>query len=61
MDTDRDGYVDSQEMEEGLASLFSSGQTRAKVAIRVAPDILFAKMDADQNGSLYMDDVQMFV
>ena len=47
MDTDRDGYVDQQEMEEGLSSLFASGQARAKVAIRVAPDILFAKMDAD--------------
>ena len=47
MDTDRDGYVDQQEMEEGLANLFAPGQARAKTSIRVAPDILFAKMDSE--------------
>ena len=58
MDTDKDGYVDQQEMLTGLKNLFAGqGQRRAKVSIRVAPDILFAKMDSDQNGKLYMDDV----
>ena len=57
MDTDRDGYVDQQEMLTGLKNLFAPGPRRAKVAIKVAPDILFAKMDSDQNGKLYMDDV----
>ena len=63
MDVDKDGFVDQDELSAGLKNLFASGgQRRNKAAgIRVAPDILFAKMDSDQNGKLYMDDVQMFV
>ena len=61
MDEDRDGYVDQDELMAGLKSLFGPGGKRGKVAIRVAPDVLFSKMDSDQNGKLYMDDMQMFV
>ena len=62
MDADRDGYVDQDELMTGLKHLFASNTHRpTKVAIRVAPDILFAKMDSDQNGKLYLDDVQMFI
>ena len=48
MDEDKDSYVDQDELMTGLKHLFASNKNKpSKVAIRVAPDILFAKMDAD--------------
>ena len=65
MDGDRDGFVDEEELVSGIRSMFAS-QDRgvsagAGVAQHIAADQIFAIMDADQQGRLYVSDVESFV
>ena len=65
MDGDRDGFVDEEELVSGIRSMFASQDRGVSagtgVAQHIAADQIFAIMDADQQGRLYVSDVESFV
>ena len=65
MDTDRDGFVDEEELVSGIRHMFqpderlgASGSSGNEV---VPPAALFARMDCDQQERLYVSDIESFV
>ena len=64
MDTDRDGFVDEEELVSGIRQMFSNKSNLRAGAIapeKLAPAALFARMDADGQKRLYVSDVESFV
>ena len=61
MDVDRDGLVDEEELVSGIRSMFAPGAAGIPTGSRVSAEILFAKMDADQDERLYINEVESFV
>lgn len=61
MDVDRDGLVDEEELVSGIRSMFAPGVAGIPTGSRVSAEILFAKMDADQDERLYINEVESFV
>lgn len=62
MDVDRDGYVDEEELVSGIRQMFSGQVTNTRGAVsHLSPELLFGKMDADQNERLYISEIESFV
>ena len=72
MDEDRDGWVDIDEFERGLKNLFpiarmesldpseEIGTPARRAGQKVSPKILFAKIDLEASGKVYLSDVEAF-
>ena len=65
MDGDRDGLVDEEELVSGIRSMFSPANNARAGGIpgvsHVSVEILFAKMDSEQDERLYISEVESFV
>lgn len=57
MDTDKDGFVDSLELGLGLTKMFPS-KREYYATNRVEPAGIFSKMDFNEQGSIFLSDVQ---
>ena len=63
MDTDRDGYVDVDDLEVGLKKVFPMGSApvRAQDRAKVSANTIFTKIDMDVKERVFMTDMERFV